>query len=98
MHGNVFEPYIPIYGNKVIGIRHGVLDMHGAPVDPVWTFLEKTANKWQRDITLSRSVNWELGSEIVIAPTDYSHYQTEKRKIISIDRRNPDKPVLKLDK
>lgn len=29
LHGNVYDPYIPIYGNKVIGVRHGLLDMHG---------------------------------------------------------------------
>ena len=29
MHGTVADPYIPIYGNKVIGVRNGVLDMHG---------------------------------------------------------------------
>lgn len=29
LYGNLYSPYIPIYGNKVIGVRHGVLDMHG---------------------------------------------------------------------
>lgn len=29
MHGTVLDPYLPIYGNKVIGVRHGTLDLHG---------------------------------------------------------------------
>jgi hypothetical protein len=44
MHGNVRSPYIPIYGNKVIGVRHGKLDMHGPTRQPTWTVLEKTAS------------------------------------------------------
>jgi len=37
MHGDLYDPYIPIYGNKVIGVRHGVLDMHGPVRTPVWS-------------------------------------------------------------
>ena len=44
MHGTVADPYIPIYGNKCIGLREGVLDMHGVPRSPVWTVLESTAD------------------------------------------------------
>ena len=44
MHGNVADPYIPIYGNKVIAVRHGVLDMHGPVRTPAWTVMDTTAN------------------------------------------------------
>ena len=37
MYGNKQSPEIPIYGNKCIAIRNGVLDMHGAPRNPTWT-------------------------------------------------------------
>jgi len=37
MHSITSDPYIPIYGNKVIGVRNGVLDMHGPTRSPVWT-------------------------------------------------------------
>jgi hypothetical protein len=40
MHGSVSDPYIPIYGNKVIGVRHGNLDMHGVKREPTWTVLD----------------------------------------------------------
>jgi hypothetical protein len=39
MHGALADPYIPIYGNKVIGVRFGTLDMHGVPRNPSWTTL-----------------------------------------------------------
>lgn len=42
MHSDKYSPEIPIYGNKVIGVRNGILDMHGLPRDPVWTELEET--------------------------------------------------------
>lgn len=37
MHGLESDPYIPIYGNKVIGVRFGTLDMHGIERTPTWT-------------------------------------------------------------
>lgn len=37
MHGHVKDPYIPIYGNKVLGVRWGTLDMHGPVRTPTWT-------------------------------------------------------------
>ena len=43
MHSNKYSPEIPIYGNKVIGVRNGVLDMHGVKREPTWTELDVTA-------------------------------------------------------
>lgn len=43
MHGDIHSPEIPIYGNKVIAIRHGILEMHGVPRTPTWTELDSTA-------------------------------------------------------
>jgi hypothetical protein len=31
MHGKKYDPYIPIYGNKCIGVRFSTLDIHGKP-------------------------------------------------------------------
>ena len=71
MHGNVSDPYLPIYGNKVIGVRHGVLDMHGVKREPTWTVMETTAQKGSTTITLARGVDWKEGELIGIAPTSY---------------------------
>jgi hypothetical protein len=42
MHGLLSDPYLPIYGNKVIGVRYGTLDMHGIERDKTWTVLDQT--------------------------------------------------------
>lgn len=44
MHSNKFSPYLPTYGNKVIGVRFGQLEMHGIPRSITWTRLSATAN------------------------------------------------------
>ena len=44
MHGTEFDPALPTYGNKVIAIRYGQLEMHGAPRTRTWTDLKETAN------------------------------------------------------
>jgi hypothetical protein len=41
MHGALEDPYLPIYGNKVIAVREGTLDMHGVK-KKTWSVLEKT--------------------------------------------------------
>ena len=43
MHGQLSDPYIPIYGNKCIGLRFATLDMHGPVRKPTWTVLYQTA-------------------------------------------------------
>lgn len=58
MHGSVTDPYLPIYGNKVIGVRKGTLDMHGPVRTPVWTMLETTAEKGSKVITVQEPVDW----------------------------------------
>jgi hypothetical protein len=97
MHSDKYSPEIPIYGNKVIGVRDGVLDMHGAPRDPVWTDLDSTALPGAKTITIIRSVDWKIGEKIVIASTSYEASEAEERTIVAIDRTNPNKPVLTLD-
>jgi hypothetical protein len=52
MHGNKQMAEMPIYGNKVIAIRHGTLEMHGIPRTPTWTVLDSTAAPGSTTITL----------------------------------------------
>jgi len=71
LHGNIYDPYIPIYGNKCIAVRYGILDMHGVPREPTWTVMDKTAQAGDTTITLSRKVDWKAGELIGIASTNY---------------------------
>jgi hypothetical protein len=43
MYGTRKSPELPIYGNKVIGVRDGILEMHGVPRNLTWTELQVTA-------------------------------------------------------
>jgi hypothetical protein len=45
MHSKIDDPYLPIYGNKVIGLRFGTLDMHGVAKTPSWSEMEATVEK-----------------------------------------------------
>jgi hypothetical protein len=97
MHSDVSDPYLPIYGNKVIGVRYGTLDMHGPTRTPTWTELETTSEAGSNTITLKEAVDWVAGEEIAIAPTDFEARHAERRTIVSIDDSNPSKPIITLD-
>lgn len=81
MHGVKASAEIPIYGNKVIAVRGGTLDIHGVHRDHTWTSLASTVTAGATTITLMESVDWQVGEVIVIAPTSYSNRETEKRVI-----------------
>lgn len=42
--GEKYDPTIPLFGNKVIAVYKGTLDIHGAPVNVTWTDLSQTAD------------------------------------------------------
>ena len=77
MHGDVYDPYLPIYGNKVIGCRRCVLDMHGVERTPTWTMLETTAEANAMQVTLSEAVDWQPGEEVAIPSTSYNSREAE---------------------
>lgn len=61
MHGTRSSPELPIYGNKVIAVRNGILDMHGVTRSPTWTSLDTTASIGDTSITLEEAVDWVAG-------------------------------------
>lgn len=85
MHGLLSDPYLPIYGNKVIGVRYGTLDMHGIERNITWTSLEETVEAGGTVITLQHAVDWQPGEMIAIASTSYESREGEHRTILSID-------------
>jgi hypothetical protein len=56
-------------GAKVLALRDGTVDLHGANVMRTWTRLASTAAAGATTITLLQPVDWPVGSEIVIATT-----------------------------
>lgn len=73
-------------GAKVLALRDGIVDMHGANVGQTWTRLAATATAGSTQITLLQPVSWPVGSEIVIVTTGnyQSQGQTETRTITAI--------------
>ncbi|XP_066271366.1 fibrocystin-L-like [Branchiostoma lanceolatum] len=86
MHGHVRSPELPIYGAKTLAVREGTLDLHGKPTPVTWTFLADSVSPGDTTVTLTQSVNWEAGDEIVLATTGHRHTQrqNEVRTISSV--------------
>jgi hypothetical protein len=84
MHGNITDPYIPIYGNKCIGLRYGTLDMHGNERTPTWTFLDSTVEKGENVMVLAEEVDWQVGEMIAVASTSFKPREGEHRTIIAV--------------
>ncbi len=73
-------------GAKVLALRDGTVDLHGKPINQMWTHLNATANVGSSQITVRQPVDWIVGNQIVIATTgDYeSQGETEVRTITSV--------------
>ncbi|XP_065139309.1 fibrocystin-L-like [Paramisgurnus dabryanus] len=69
LHGHLRSKELPVYGAKTLGVREGVLDLHGIPVPVPWTRLSQTAQSGSSTLTLLDAVTWKTGDEIVIAST-----------------------------
>lgn len=95
MHGRKYDPAMPIFGKKVIGVYGGVLDMHGAE-KLSWTELDSTVMPGDNELTVVEEVDWEIGDEIMITSTDRDQYHAEFFTITAIRSENQ-KSVLTLD-
>ena len=83
MHGKKYEKNIPIYGNKVLGVRYSTLDIHGEPRTS-WTSLDSTISPGENTLTLVEEVDWKAGEKIMITSTSYDRYETEELIINSV--------------
>ena len=81
MHSSKYDPNLPIFGNKVIGVNYGTLELHGIERPVTWTDLWETVEVGGTSITLNTvtgdPLDWAVGEEIVIASTDYSGRNAE---------------------
>ena len=87
MHGAPWSPKLPIFGNKVMAVLDGKIEMHGQPRSLPWHELGSTANVDDDFITLNQlpegvsSLDWQEGEKIVIASTDFDGRHAETRTI-----------------
>ena len=84
LHGRRKDPEIPLYGNKVLGVRYGTLDLHGKPRMVSWTRLASTAMAGMTTITLQDAPDWVDGDVIVIATTSLDIAETEEHVVDSV--------------
>jgi len=84
-----------IYGGSQLGTRAivatnaGVISLHGKAGKQGFQLLQATANPGNVEIRVEDASGWEIGDEIVIAPTNYNPNEAEERSItgISADRK-----------
>ena len=99
MYSSKFDPNMPIFGNKVIGVNYGTLEMHGNERKTTWTSVKETAEAGATSITLmdvTEPLDWVVGEEIVIASTDFAGRNAEQRTIASISNTDTT-PVITFD-
>jgi hypothetical protein len=71
-------------GTKFLGTMGGDLQLYGTP-KRAWTKLAATANRAQSQLALLEAPDgWQVGDEIVVAPTDYDPLEVETRTITAI--------------
>ncbi len=58
-------------GTRGIMVMDGSLDLHGAVSEVIWTKIDAHAEAGATTLELIESVEWKVGDEIVIAPTDF---------------------------
>jgi cysteine-rich repeat protein len=80
IHGTRASYEIPVYGAKCLGVRNGILDLHGRP-DVKWTRLASTAFVNQTFIDLREPVQWRPNDLIVIASTSFDQEEAEPMRV-----------------
>lgn len=58
------------FGNKVLGLMGGSIELHGTPGITGWTRLAADVNRGARTLTLAEAPGWAAGDELVIATSD----------------------------
>lgn len=84
LHGRRSSPMMPIYGNKVLAVHNGVLDMHGIPRSVTWTSLVNTVLPGATTLKVQVATDWKVGESIVVAATSFEHTEAEQRTITAI--------------
>lgn len=58
-------------GTRGIMVMDGRLDLHGSVPEVVWTRINGHINSGSTTINLDQEVDWQIGDEIALSPTDY---------------------------
>ena len=85
MYGSYYGKQQPMFGNKGIGCMECKFSMHGTPRTKTWSLLSSTVNAGVSTLSVSDTVDWQVGEEIVVASTGFDHNEAERRTIIDIN-------------
>ena len=88
----LIDPFIDS-SNKLLAVT-GALKLYGSNSNTIWTKLIQSAFAGDNQIKLIEPIDWNIGDEIVVAPTEYNYTEHEKRKIVGI---SADKKVVTLN-
>jgi hypothetical protein len=79
-----------MYGNKVIAVRFGTIDMHGAVAEPTWTRLAATANVGALQLELADQIvsGWRVGDKLFVASSEVDMNEAEELILTSISSDN----------
>ena len=83
LHGERTSAAFPGFGNKVLMVQGGSVDVHGVERTPTWTMLGKSANVGETTIELIQEVDWAANEKIIIAPTGLDRDEYEEMTIVS---------------
>ena len=91
MYGDRYSKMLGGFGNKGIFIQDGTIDIHGVPRHPTWTTLEDSVDPSVAGqgnfVLLTEDVDWQVGEEIVIAPTGKVLKEDEVRIITLVENK-----------
>ena len=73
-----------MYGNKVLAMNKGILDIHGQKRSVTWTTLTETADKGSDILKLNEAVDWKAGELLGIATSTFSYNNSETRSILKV--------------
>jgi len=84
LYGDRRDYAIPMYGAKVLAVREGLLDLHGATPLLSKTRLALTVHGGDSEIVVHGDTSdWPVGGELLIAATDHWHDEAETRLIVA---------------
>ena len=82
--GTPLSEEIPVYGAKMLACRECTLDLHGKPTLRSWTRLAATAPAGTTELRLLEPVDWDLGSQIVVASTSAEMEEAEVGTVAAV--------------
>ncbi|GAQ89759.1 hypothetical protein KFL_005590010 [Klebsormidium nitens] len=88
-------PEIPVYGAKVLGNRHGTLEIHGQPKSPPWTRLAVTALRGTNQLVLQEPTNWRVNDTIMVTSSSFDARDAETAVVTAVANNGS---VLTLDR